>query len=129
MKFVKDVSNTVKTQYVEQMRIIFDSFAFVEQIMQYTDNPLVANAVRVVEESRANDESKRKYWRVLNEKYYGLDIHPLMEYELNELQNLVYFCEHPDEIPGGYHPVVFVATAIPAGTAVGLFAMKLFPLL
>lgn len=94
---IRDVSLQVRHQYEEQRKLIFNSYALVEQIMQYQDTPFVEKMIKYVMDSRENDESKRKFWRIVNEKYYGLDIHPLMEYEQEELEKILYYCENPNE--------------------------------
>ena len=122
----RDCTETVKRQYQEQFNVIFNSYQLVERIVKYPDNPMVQKAIKIVEDSRADDDSKRKYWRALNEKYYGLDIHPLMEYEIGELQNLMYYCEHPEEMPlKNYHPVLLIVTLLPVGIVAGAVATKL----
>lgn len=94
---IRDVTNQVRTQYEEQRAIIFNSYALVEQIMQYTHTSFVEEMITYVLDSRQNDASKRRFWRIVNERYYGLDIHPLMEYEEDELQKILYYCQHPSE--------------------------------
>lgn len=99
VKSFRDVTATVREQYTKQKEIIFCSFELVEKIMQHAEKRIVRDAIRLIEKSRANTESKRRYWRALNEHYYGLDIHPLMEYEVDELERILYACEHYEENP------------------------------
>lgn len=99
IKNVQDVTSIVRDQYRKQQEIIMTSYELVAKIVQHSDKRIVKDALRIVEKSRQNTESKRKYWRVLNENYYGLDIHPLMEYEVDELQRILYACEHYKENP------------------------------
>lgn len=94
---VRDVTEQVRFQYDKQKELIFKSYRLVEEIMEYEDTPFVEAMIDYVLISRKDDESKRKFWRVVNEKYYGLDIHPLMEYEEDELQKILYYCENPEE--------------------------------
>lgn len=94
---IRDVSEQVRYQYEEQKKVIFDSFVLVEEIMKYEDTPFVQEMIKYVLDSRKYDESKRQFWRIINEKYYGLDIHPLMEYEEDELLKILYYCENPEE--------------------------------
>lgn len=97
IKTIRDVTVDVRNQYSEQRKIIFESYELVSKIMLYKESKFVRDMVDIVLKSRENDESKRKYWRVLNEKYYGLDIHPLMEFEVGELERILHYCEHPEE--------------------------------
>lgn len=94
---VTDVTTIVVQEYKEHYDLIFTSFHLVERIMQYSERKIVKEAIRLVQKSRENTESKRKYWRVLNEHHYGLDIHPLMEFEVDELEKILHACEHHDE--------------------------------
>lgn len=94
---IRDVSVQVRHQYEEQRKMIFNSYSLVEQIMQYKETKFVEEMIHYVTDSRKNDESKRKFWRIVNEKYYGLDIHPLMEYEEEELEKILYYCQNPNE--------------------------------
>lgn len=121
---VSDITKEVQEQYSGQHRVISESYSLVRDILNYPENPLVQKAVRIVLESRENDESNRRYWRILNEQYYGLDIHPLMEFEVNELQNLKHYCENPEEMPvSNYHPLLLalVPASILIGTIVSNF--------
>lgn len=110
IKAIKDVTTTVKLQYSKQREIIFDSYNLVKEIINHSEKRIVLDAIRLIEKSRANTESKRRYWRVLNEHYYGLDIHPLMEYEVDELQRILFACEHYDDNPN-YSVLSWVLTA------------------
>lgn len=94
---IRDVTDEVRNQYRLQKELIFNSYELVKKIMKHSDTKFVQEMIGYVLDSRTNDESKRKFWRVVNEKYYGLDIHPLMEYEEAELQKILYYCEHPEE--------------------------------
>lgn len=126
IKSVRDVGSIVRSQYETQRDIIFSSYGLVLQIMQHSEKKVVRDAIRLVEKSRANVESKRRYWRVLNQDYYGLDIHPLMEYELEELQRIAYACEHYDDNPE-YSMLPFVlgsSTLIAGGTAVAYVVLR-----
>lgn len=120
IKSVKDVSREVKDQYIKQREIIFSSYEIVKKIiLMHSEKKIVKDAIRIVLRSRENTESKRRYWRVLNESYYGLDIHPLMEYELDELVKILYACEHYNENPN-FHVLswVLASTAIVSGGVV-----------
>lgn len=126
VKTVKDVTTTVKEQYSRQKQVIYDSYALVKRIITHSEKRIVRDAVTLIEKSRANTESKRRYWRVLNERYYGLDIHPLMEYELDELQRILFACEHYDENPN-YAILSWVLTAsavISGGVVVGYMLLQ-----
>lgn len=94
---IRDVTPQVRHQYEEQRKLIFNSYGLVEEIMKYKDTSFVEEMITYVLDSRKNDESKRRFWRVVNEKYYGLDIHPLMEYEYEELEKILYYCQNPKE--------------------------------
>lgn len=96
IKTIKDVTLQVRAQYMEQRNIIFDSYELVSNIMLYKEQKFVRDMIDIVLRNRENDESKRRYWRVLNEKYYGLDIHPLMEYEQGELVKMLHYCKNPE---------------------------------
>lgn len=119
IKTVQDVSAVVREQYKKQQEVIMTSYELVAKIIQHRDKRIVKDALRIVEKSRQNTESKRRYWRVLNENYYGLDIHPLMEYEVDELQRILYACEHYQDNPN-YSILSWVlgATLVVASTAV-----------
>lgn len=105
-----DVTTTVRDQYRQQEKVIMSSYELVEKIVMHSEKKIVQDAVRTIERSRENLESKRRYWRVLNEQYYGLDIHPLMEFEVDELERILYACEHYDENPN-YHILSWVLGA------------------
>lgn len=94
---IADVTETVREQYKGQKELIFNSYNLVNQIMDYRDTEFVQMMIDYVVSSRESDESRRRLWRIVNEQYYGLDIHPLMEYEEVELQKILYYCENPDE--------------------------------
>ena len=113
---IRDVSQQVKSQYAEQRNLIFNSYNLVEEILEYKHTPFVQRMIKYVTDSRKNDESKRAFWRVVNEKYYGLDIHPLMEFEEQELEKILYYCKNPEEQKIlQWRPVLRVG-AISAGT-------------
>lgn len=123
IKMVEDVTVEVQTQYQEQKEVVFTSLRYVVEIMKHPEIPLVQKAIKSVMQSRSMDDSKRKYWRVLNEKYYGLDIHPLMEYEVYELENLLYYCNQPELIPKDnplYLPMVIGSVATSGAVITGL---------
>lgn len=127
IKQVRNLTDIVREQYNEQRNAIFLSYTLVEEILSYPENPMVLKAIKLIQKSKEDDDSDRKYWRVLNEKYYGLDIHPLMEYEVKELERIKYYCENPDEIKGSmFSPVMRVSlvAAVPLGVAVGFLASK-----
>lgn len=94
--------------------------------MKHTKIKVVQNAIKTVEKSRENDEAKRKYWRVLNEQYYGLDIHPLMECEIDELEKLLYACTNPKTMNTTYIPVLIGATAIASSLFISYFIVKYY---
>lgn len=126
---IRDVTQHVRSQYEEQRRLIFDSYHLVEEIMAYKKTKFVQKMINYVLESRDNDASKRQFWRVVNEKYYGLDIHPLMEYEIEELEKILYYCKHPQEQRKlEWMPVVKIG-AVSAGTILAgwLIYATLFP--
>lgn len=93
---VNDVTEEVRNQYREQRDIIFNTYHLVEEIMQYKESSFVKEMSDYVLESR-KVRDVRSYWRVINEKYYGLDIHPLMEFEVDELEKILYYCQHPEQ--------------------------------
>lgn len=127
---IRDVSDQVRVQYEEQRRLIFDSYHLVKEIMQYKDSAFVKKMIKYVLDSRENDESKRRFWRVVNEKYYGLDIHPLMEYEIDELEKILYYCKHPKEQKALQWMPVIKYGAVTAGTIITgwvLYIMYLQP--
>lgn len=94
---IRNVTELVRNQYEKQREMIFNSYALVNQIMEYKESSFVQEMIDYILKSREDDESKRKFWRIVNEQYYGLDIHPLMEYEELELQKILYYCKHPEE--------------------------------
>lgn len=126
IKTIRDVTMEVRQQYSEQQRVIMESYELVSQIMLFKESKFIRDMVSVVQMSRDNDDSKRKYWRVLNEKYYGLDIHPLMEYELIELEKMLYFCQNPNELVRAKWVPVLKTGGIATGTlAIGYSAYLL----
>lgn len=117
VKNIRDVTQQVRDQYFEQHQLIYNSYQLVEQIMEYSEDPFVQKMIQYVLDCREGDESKRKFWRVVNEKYYGLDIHPLMEYELEELEKILYYCQHPEERRRMTWQPVIQTGAFTAGTS------------
>lgn len=126
IKTIRDVTIEVRQQYSEQRRVIMDSYELVSQIMLFKESKFIRDMVSIVQMSRDNDDSKRKYWRVLNEKYYGLDIHPLMEYETNELEKMLYFCQHPNELTKARWVPILKTGGIATGTLVIGYSAYLF---
>lgn len=119
IKSVKDVTLEVKKEYAIQRDTIFDSYHLVAEILKHHEKKIVQDSIKIVEKSRDNDDSKRKYWRILNKEFYGLDIHPLMEYEVDELHKILYICQNPDsdKYPN-FIPKLTVATVAITGIIV-----------
>lgn len=117
---IADVTETVREQYRGQKDLIFNSYNLVNEIMEYRDTDFVEMMIDYVVEIRESDESRRKLWRIVNEQYYGLDIHPLMEYEEEELAKILYYCENPDEQRKlRWRPVLKKSAVSAAGILIG----------
>lgn len=124
---IKDVTDTVISQYKGQKELIFDSFHIVNEIMRYQETPFVDMMIDYVLDSRREDETKRRLWRIVNEQYYGLDIHPLMEYEMDELEKILYYCEHPEEQSKlKWNPILRKGAISTAGAVIGWAAYSGF---
>lgn len=117
---IRDVTETVRNQYEGQKVLIFNSYELVKKIMKYRDTDFVDKMITYVLDSRKEDDSKRSLWRIVNENYYGLDIHPLMEYEEEELEKILYYCENPDEQKKlKWRPILKKTSISAAGAIIG----------
>lgn len=127
IKSLTDVTNEVKSSYLSQKNVIFNSLNLVVELLKHQEMKIVRDSIRIVEKSRENTESKRKYWRALNESYYGLDIHPLMEFEEEELRKLLYICQNPDtQTASTFTPTLLgTSTAVTGGIIVGYVLIKI----
>lgn len=126
IKSIVDVTTEVKESYLAQRNVIFNSLRIVVELLKHQEMKVVKDSIKIVEKSRENTESKRKYWRALNESYYGLDIHPLMEFEEEELQKMLYICQNPDtQIHSSFTPnLLGTSSAIASGMVVGYILIK-----